>query len=382
MVNLSIPYALHTPSGSRRDPASPQDGIGRKANVSCLGCEEQLEHRRHSRNGRRAYYAHLRNSDADATSCAESAIHMRTKDMLSAMSGDTLDIPLPIRHWGDSPFDFTPVTGEIEVPVGAGNRKADVVWENAIGQRLAIEVWYSNRKGNEVVSDYRRANLPTLELRVSHEDGHITTDALRHRLMDAKWLVKPKDPFASANPPLTRFSDETCTMLSKGFRPAHGPMERLVWSCNCVTWKNTKGGLTCWISNYSSARLEVGIDGLWRLSPTSLKDFSLSEGLDIGASLFRDVQQELRRPSQPLTKLKEHYHKTNKGNWTSASAVPGLRITVFREYLGGFKFCVMGSGWKVYGNAVNDRIYRTPGEARQDAERLASKLRNLRIGRR
>ena len=52
-----IPYAKH-PIRGNIGPEDEQDGIGRRANVSCLGCDEPLAHRRASRDGKRsAHYA-------------------------------------------------------------------------------------------------------------------------------------------------------------------------------------------------------------------------------------------------------------------------------------------------------------------------------------
>lgn len=178
MAKLAIPYARHS-SGRNVNPQEKQDGIGRRANVSCFGCRESLEHRRASKDRRRrAHYAHSRGSMADVKKCVETAIHMRTKDMLADTSGTTLKLP----QWHDTCIQFMPVSGETEVDVGVGNRKADIVLHNSLGQRLAIEVWFSNRKTDEAIVDYREAGLPTIEFRVSEDDSNASVGDLVERL--------------------------------------------------------------------------------------------------------------------------------------------------------------------------------------------------------
>lgn len=197
MTNLAIPYARHI-SGRNIGPDQKQDGIGRRANVSCFGCNESLEHRRKSRDGRRrAHYAHLRGSIADVKECVETAIHIRIKDMLADISDTTLELP----QWHDTCIQFLPIWGATEVAIGVGNRKADVVLHNSLGQRLAIEVWFSNRKTNEAIVDYREAGLPTVEFRVSEDDTNASVGDLVERLQVSEWIVEPFEPFESASAP-------------------------------------------------------------------------------------------------------------------------------------------------------------------------------------
>lgn len=136
--NLAIPYARHESRGNI-SPGVEQDGIGRRANVTCLGCGEPLEHRRSSRDGkRRAHYAHQRESQADIARCLESAIHFMMKDSLA-----TLRVPLTLPGWPGTRSSFTPIGGETEVTVPTiqgTQRYAAVVLTNSIGQQLVIEV--------------------------------------------------------------------------------------------------------------------------------------------------------------------------------------------------------------------------------------------------
>ena len=63
---------------------------------------------------------------------------------------------------------------------------------NAGGQRLGIEVWYSNRKDESVRLDYRAARLSVLELKVADEHWDVTKEDLQEMLLeDARWLVRP-----------------------------------------------------------------------------------------------------------------------------------------------------------------------------------------------
>ena len=190
MSLLAIPYAKH-PTRGNISPDDKQDGKGRKANVICLGCAEPLIHRRRSKDGRRrAHYAHEAASQADVAKCIESAVHAKIKDMIATLSG-TLRLP----EWHGWPITFTPIRGTTEAPVPTPrmtSREADVLFSNSMGQSLAVEVWYEHRKEPEVIDDYRHAQLPALELRVTGDDHNISVAELRSILRTrSKWIVEP-----------------------------------------------------------------------------------------------------------------------------------------------------------------------------------------------
>ena len=216
MSDRKIPYAKHPPRGNI-GPEAKQDGIGRKANVSCIGCDEPLEHRRTSWDGkRRAHYAHQRDSQADIVRCFESAVHARTKDLLAAISGA---VRLP--SWCGTITTFSPAYGETEVSVATPrgtSRQADVVFTNDLGQRLAVEVWYRHRTETDAVDDCRMAQLPVLELRIADDDLDISGHDLKDRLQtDGRWLVEPFEPFACDEPPSSDV-EVYLIMRSRGFR--------------------------------------------------------------------------------------------------------------------------------------------------------------------
>ena len=66
----------------------------------------------------------------------------------------------------------------MEVATCVTRRRVDVVLYNEIGQRLAIEVWYKHRKEDAVIEEYKALQLPTLEMRVSEDDGDLSPDGL------------------------------------------------------------------------------------------------------------------------------------------------------------------------------------------------------------
>ena len=169
MSYRKIPYAKH-PTRGNIGPEAEQDGVGLEANVSCLGCDEPLVHRRPSRDVRRsAHYAHLPDSQADIARCFESAVHARTKDQLASIRGI---VRLP--DWYGTAIRFSTAHGqtEVSVPTPRGTyRHVDVLLSNEQGQRLAVEVWYRHRTEDDAIDDYRAARLPVLELRIS--DGGI-----------------------------------------------------------------------------------------------------------------------------------------------------------------------------------------------------------------
>lgn len=168
MNELTIPFASHTTRGIVA-PDDEQDGRGLKANVTCLNpdCRMQLVHRRASRDGKRAHFAH-QSDPADFARCWESAVHAKIKTQLSSLR-EILFLP----KWHGENLAFRPVCGRVEeaipVPGKDSLRRVDVLLTNAGDQRLGIEVWYSNQKDESARRDYRAARLPVLELKVDAE---------------------------------------------------------------------------------------------------------------------------------------------------------------------------------------------------------------------
>ena len=201
VANLSIPYALHRSRG-RISPTDEQDGVGRRANVICLGCEEELEHRRPSRNGRRAHYAHRAGSQADVYSCRETAIHQRAKDLLANVKHQVVTLP----PWDKGQCDVWPT---IRVTDGTTEhrirkRQVDVLWRNEQMQQLAVEVHRSNRKDEDYAEDVRQWGLAVIELTVTDEDDAVDVGELLERLRESEWVSKPSEPFYTDEPSRSR----------------------------------------------------------------------------------------------------------------------------------------------------------------------------------
>lgn len=370
--NLAIPYARHESRGNI-SPGVEQDGIGRRANVTCLGCGEPLEHRRSSRDGkRRAHYAHRRESQADIARCLESAVHFMMKDSLATLRGS-----LTLPNWHGTRMSFTPVHGdtEVSVPTLRGTQRyADVVLTNSIGQQLALEVWYADRKEAEVVEDYKRARLPALELPVSDDDHDISSDGLRILLRDrAEWIVEPFEPFGCDKPP---YSQLLLSHLRS--RISHEAMERRGFEQNNQVWERRQSGLIARITDvhsYSeSVTFEIVNEGEWRLIVEADWDYP-EQALDPGARLFKQVEsnQKLLHNGPRIVDWKQHYKPTmnEKGNWTSTTAVPGLRITVFKDWT--WRYCIAADGYQVY----SEREFDSPVKARRPAELWARVFREV-----
>ena len=361
--NLAIPYAKHKSLGNI-SPAAEQDGVGRKANVTCLGCGEPLEHRRRSRDGkRRAHYAHQRDTQADIAMCLESAIHFRTKDMLATLQG-TLTLP----SWHGTRIGFTPIHGETEVriPTMRGTQRfADVVLTNSIGQQLVIEVWYEHRKEVEAVEDYRHARMPALELPVSDDDHDVSSQDLKSLLRQrAEWIVEPFEPFASEKPPYSN-------LLSSHLRAriSSEAMERRGFKLENQVWERCQSGLIARISDVDSyaesVAFEIVKEREWRLKVEGDWEYP-EDALDLGARLFKQVENHLKlfHTGPGIVDWKQHYRPTRneKGNWTSTTAVPGLRITLFRDWT--WRYCIDANGYQVY----SEQEFDNPVKARRPAE--------------
>lgn len=235
--------------------------MGRRANVTCLGCDEPLEHRRRSRDGkRRAHYAHQRDTQADIARCLESAIHFRTKDLLATLRG-TLTLP----NWHGTHISFTPVRGETEVSVQTPRgtqRSADVVLTNSAGQQLIVEVWYEHRKEVEAVEDYRDARLPAVELPVSDDDHDVSPEDLRSLLRErAKWIVEPYEPFESDTPPRSQLPQSHLRA-----RISHEAMQRRGFKLEGQVWERHQSSLTARIIDVDSYPERVRVFRLFEKS--------------------------------------------------------------------------------------------------------------------
>ena len=195
MNKLAIPFAKHAVRGIV-SPDDDQDGRGLKANVSCLNpdCEERLVHRKASKNGRRAHFAH-RSDPTDVEKCWESAVHARIKTQLASLR-EILALP----KWHGEYLSFRPMSGRVEeaipIPGKTNPRRIDVLLTNAGSQHLGIEVWYSSQKDESARRDYYAARLPVLELQVDDDHLGVTSEDLKRMLLeDARWLARPLEPF-------------------------------------------------------------------------------------------------------------------------------------------------------------------------------------------
>lgn len=418
MSELSIPYARHYPSGFNRSSEEVQDGKGMKANVCCLGCEEMLVHRRTSHDGRRrAHYAHMSNSKANIQHCRESAIHALVKDIVADLSGTTLTLP----DWHGIPITFTPIEGETEAVGVVENRIPDVILRNRIGQMLAVEIFFSNRKTPDAIADFERTRLATLELRVTLEDAYIEKQEIIRRLRgepcptsligerellpSAKWLVYPVEPFDSECPPISSISNEylrsnhSAKMMKRaGFRPIGVEDDDVEYRelAQNREWSIRKEGLTCWIGNYichascscsskeclnvPSYTFRVGTEK-WYLTNDQLTFMLPCDALELSAKSFKAMQDLLLRRSKStyrLTRWRDHYRKNEKGNWVSRTAVRGTTITAYKSWWldgGSWGFCVASKTWIMW----SQRGFDSPISARTQAEDLAVTFKALRI---
>ena len=322
MSYRKIPYAKH-PTRGNIGPEDEQDGIGRSANVACLGCGERLAHRRPSRDGRRsAHYAHLPDSQANIARCFESAVHARVKDRLASMTG-TVRLP----DWHGTAISFSPTHGDTEVsfatPRGT-NRHADVVLTNKLGQRLAVEVWYRHRTEVDAIDDYRAARLPALELRISDDDIELSGRGLKDQLQTgAQWLVRPFEPFACDEPPRSDV-DSHLMMRGRGVQGRDGRCERrsgdLIARIIESGWEETP-----------EVTYQIEKEGDWVLEWDNSWRCDSHEFLDRGALLFKDVEMclEASRP-RPMASTDRHYRQGDS-SWSSTTAVPGIRINAWRR---------------------------------------------------
>ena len=319
-----IPYAKHPVRGNI-GPEDEQDGVGRRANVSCLGCDEPLVHRRPSRDGKRsAHYAHLPDSQADIAKCFESAVHAMTKDQLASMKGI---VRLP--DWYGTAISFSPTNGqtEVSVPTPRGTyRHVDVLLLNEQCQRLAVEVWYSHRTEDDAVDDYRAARLPVLELRISDDDIHGSNLDLQDLLQtDAMWLVEPFEPFACEEPQKSEV-ESYLVMRSRGFQRRN--LDGI--------WERRKGDLIARIIDSGwegtpEVTYQIEREGEWILEWENHWRGCPHEFLDRAALLFKDIEMCLGASSLHAAEITEGHYRRGHSSWSSTAAVPGIRINAWRR---------------------------------------------------
>ena len=357
MSALAIPYAKH-PERGHISPDEPQDGKGLRANVSCLNrdCGEPLVHRQESSDGRRAHYAHRAGSIADVASCCESAIHAKVKDLLAGFR-ERLVLP----KWHGHHIQFMPISGEAEAKIPTlrkTNRHVDVLLTNTSGQRLGIEVWYASKKEPSVIADYRKARLPTLELRVTDEYIDATHKDLKLMLEEASWLIRPLEPFDHDPSLWTEISESFLSrreieleMEARGFRRGPQCWEKSykglvarVTDSNVgravypqMTWKATAG-----------SQFQIENETLWLLEVDRNWDWP-KDVLAPCRDFFREVANacESYDSGVSLSPWNGNYREIPKSRWASNTAVAGLRIEV--DGFGNWK--VTGNGYTVWNHA-------------------------------
>ncbi len=380
---LSIPYGKH-PTRGNISPDDDQDGVGQRCNVQCLGCKEPLEHRRKSKNGRRAHYAHWRDSKADIAKCRETAIHMRVKDMLaSKFLGFMFDLP----EWHGYSMPFTPIRGDTEVRFDTAQswRGVDVMLWNSIGQRLAIEVFYSHRKQEDEIADYRMAKLPTIEMPVSDSDIHINERGIATRIKQSEWIVDPFEPFECSDPPMSSMTP----FWYRGFRNAvmktfdidndRHPVE--------IKYQRTIGDLTCWIIKGTETPHYYLISKKYEwLIFCDQPQYSLSqtdELLDHAAKSFKYIQTALKSRKPALSPLRKYDRYYKEWDFHSTSVVADVAIMLSEVWSPNHQYIykIEGTNWKLTGtfdlqeNVLSDNKILEP--VRRVAETLAYQLRGF-----
>ena len=347
MKELTIPYAKH-PTRGIVTPDDGQDGKGLKANVTCLNpdCKASLLHRQASIDGKRAHFAH-QSVPADFEKCWESAVHANSKTQLADLR-EILFLP----RWHGESSQFRPVCGDVEeavsIPGKSTPRRIDVLLTNAGGQRLGIEVWYSNRKDQAARLDYRAARLSVLELRVADEHWDVTRKHLKEMLLeDARWLVRPFEPFHQDSPRVS--------VLPESFYEGRLAYSERLSVEQAMTDAGFKRCPQCWqkdwrgfVGRFTDANMgqNVSPDMTWKPVPGSRfqierpQDWVLevdsrwdwpNEGLDSCRDFFRSVVEAYASNQNDFRPVDWNGHykgPSMSGSYTSETAVNGLTVWV------------------------------------------------------
>ena len=202
------------------------------------------------------------------------------------------------------------------------------------------------------------------------------------RLRQSEWLVEPFDPFDADTPPLTKVSlsylrsaSIAQKLAARGFgridqeevweRRIDGLIARVKVMDNC----NSDPELTFEIEKPEDWVLIVGRH--WG---------DPNEVLDSGGKLFKELQGRLKafHTGPGLVEWSDHYKpsKRTSGNWTSATAVLGVRIILYYKSWG-WEYCIVGKGYKIWNKTPES--YSKPVKARSRAERWARAFRNVTV---
>ena len=368
MNKLTIPYAEH-PTRGIVTPDDEQDGRGLKANVTCLNpdCRAPLVHRKASIDGKRAHFAH-RSVPADFEKCWESAVHANIKTQLAALR-EILSLP----RWHGEYLPFRPICGhaevDISIPRKSSPRRIDVLLTNAGGQRLGIEVWYSNRKDESVRLDYRAARLSVLELRVADEHWDVTKEDLQEMLLeDARWLVRPFEPFHQDSPQVS--------ILPESFYESRLAYSEHLSVEQAMSDAGFNPGPQCWekhwrgfVARFTDANIgqAVSPDMTWKPVPGSRfqierpQDWVLevdaswdwpNKGLDSCREFFRAVVEACASDQSDFRPVdwNGHYKGPSRSSlYTSTTAMSGLLISVDER-----------GNWSLKGNGYTCRNIEHP----------------------
>lgn len=121
-------------------------------------------------------------------------------------------------------------------------------------------------------------------------------------------------------------------------------------------------------------QFEILKEGEWRLTVSGDWEYP-EEALDPGARLFKQVEGRLGlfHSGPRIVDWHQHYRPTRneRGNWTSTTAVPGLRITLFRNWA--WRYCIAANGFQVY----SEREFVSPVKVCRPAELWARVFRGV-----
>lgn len=206
MNRLAVPFAQCLETGEFCYPTQVAKGLA--CNCICPVCESPVVAKQGD--DKVWHFAHHTPTGSKSVNCGEGCVHLWVKHKLLQGKGASIYLPaVPLSVLKQSEFDhdwalevsdwdaqafFECVidNARIEVKMNHSNRIADVILDVVYRQSrfpLIVEIFVSNKKGAEVISDFRKEDLACVEISI---DKHFECDSdipVGHLFKQCRWLT-------------------------------------------------------------------------------------------------------------------------------------------------------------------------------------------------
>ena len=206
MNRLAVPFARNLETREFCFPTQVDKGLA--CNCICPVCESPVVAKQGD--DKVWHFAHHTQTESESVNCGEGCVHLWVKHRSLQGKGACIYLPaVPLSVLEQSEFDhdwahdvsdwdaqafFECVinNARIEAKMNHSNRRADVILDVVYRQNsfpLVVEIFVSNKKGAEVISDFRKEALASVEISI---DRHFECDPdmpVAHLFKQCRWLT-------------------------------------------------------------------------------------------------------------------------------------------------------------------------------------------------